>query len=172
MKTEQKILLAKIGSPHGIKGDVRVKPFGDPDMLDQYGKLETFDGRTFKIKRMRFQKGMAIVKFEGVNSRDEAEALNGIELFVDRSKLPEPDTDEFYISDLVGMKVLVDGTYVGSVKDVPNFGADDMIEVSPVGGGLSYFLPFTRAVIPTIDFGNGTITAVPPVEVNDREEDD
>ncbi|MEM7290331.1 MAG: ribosome maturation factor RimM, partial [Pseudomonadota bacterium] len=146
--TEQKILLAQIGAPHGIKGEVRVKPFGDPEMLDQYGKLETAGGRKFKIKRMRFQKAMAVVKFEGINTRDEAEALNGVDLFVDRSKLPEPDEDEFYVSDLIGMEVIIDCKEHGTIKDVPNFGADDMIEIKPAGGGATYYLPFTEEVVP------------------------
>ncbi len=170
--TETKILLAQIGAPHGIKGEVRVKPFGDPDMLDQYGKLETQDGRKFKIKRMRPQKNMLVVKFEGVNTREEAEALNRVELFVDRAKLPEPDEDEFYVSDLIGMNVQIDDEVVGLVKDVPNFGAGDMIEIVPQSGGASYYLPFTEEVVPEIDFENGVLVAVPPVEVSERDEKD
>ena len=79
MTNDIKILLAIIGAAQGIKGEVRVKPLGDADMLDQYGKLETADGQKLKITRMRMQKNMAVVKFEGVNSRSEAEALNGFE---------------------------------------------------------------------------------------------
>lgn len=168
--TEQKILLAQIGAPHGIKGEVRVKPFGDPDMLDQYGKLETADGRKFKIKRMRLQKNMAVVKFEGVNTRDEAEALNRVELYVDRAKLPEPDEDEFYVSDLIGMEVVINGNVSGTIKDVPNFGADDVIEIEPAGGGATYYLPFTEAVVPEIDFEARRVTVVPPEEVSERDE--
>lgn len=164
------IILAQIGAPHGIKGEVRVKPFGDPEMLDQYGKLETQDGRTFKIKRMRPQKNMLVVKFEGVNTREEAEALNRVELFIDRAKLPEPEEDEFYVSDLIGMKVMINGGTAGLVKDVPNFGAGDMIEIEPQSGGASYYLPFTEEVVPEIDFENGALVVVPPAEVSERDE--
>ncbi len=131
--TDTKILLAQIGAPHGIKGEVRVKPFGEPDMLDQYGKLETKDGKKFKIKRMRPQKNMMVVKFEGVNTREEAEALNRVELFIDRSKLPKlEEEDEFYIEDLIGMDVLDEaGAQIGMVLAVPNFGAGDMLEIKP-----------------------------------------
>ena len=172
--TENLILLAKIGAAHGIKGEVRVKPFGDPDMLDQYGKLETSDGRKLRIKRMRPQKNMLVVKFENVNSREEAEALNGCELFVDRHRLPETeDDDEFYVSDLIGMKVRSkQGEEIGTVHDVPNFGADDMLEIQPVNGANTYFLPFTNAVVPEIDLANKTIVVVPPVEVSERDEMD
>lgn len=168
--TESKILLAQIGAAHGIKGEVRVKPFGDPDMLDQYGKLETPDGRKLKITRMRLQKNMAVVKFEGVNSREEAEALKNTELYVDRAKLPEPEEDEYYITDLIGMKVLNEsGEDIGTIKDVPNFGADDMIEITPNGGGATYYLPFTLEVVPEIDFKASSLTVIPPAEVSERD---
>lgn len=167
--SETKILLAQIGAAHGIKGEVRVKPFGDADMLDQYGKLETADDRTFKIKRMRPQKNMLVVKFEGVNSREEAEALNGIELYIDRSKLPEPEEDEFYISDMIGMDVINEaGEIIGKIIGIPNFGADDMLEIRPLTGA-DYFLPFTNAVVPEIDFENGKVRVAPPVEVSERD---
>lgn len=171
--TDTKILLAQIGAPHGIKGEVRVKPFGEPEMLDQYGKLETKDGKKFKIKRMRPQKNMMVVKFEGVNTREEAEALNRVELYINRAKLPElEEEDEFYIEDLIGMDVLnTSGEQLGTVLAVPNFGAGDMIEVKPTNSSSTYFLPFTKKVVPEIDFENGNLTAVPPAEVSERDED-
>jgi 16S rRNA processing protein RimM len=169
MMPQTRILLAQIGAAHGIKGEVRVKPFGDPDMLDQYGRLQSADDRYFRIKRMRPQKNMLVVKFEGVNTRDEAEALNGLDLFIDRDKLPEPDEDEFYVSDLKGMRVLVDGVDIGHVEDVPNFGAGDMIEIKPSEGGATYFLPFTEAVVPEIDFEAGRVVVVPPLESSERD---
>jgi len=169
--TDNLILLAQIGAPHGIKGEVRVKPFGEADMLDQYGKLETSDGRKLKIKRMRVQKTMLVVKFEGINSRDEAEPLNGIELFVDRIKLPDPEDDEFYVSDLIGMTVNADGKEIGIVKDVPNFGAGDMLEIEPAGGGATFYLPFTEKVVPEINFEKSVLRVVRPNEVSERDED-
>jgi 16S rRNA processing protein RimM len=171
--TDIKILLAQIGAPHGIKGEVRVKPFGDPEMLDQYGKLETSDGKKFKIKRMRPQKNMMVVKFEGVNTREEAENLNRVELFIDRTKLPElEDEDEFYIEDLIGMDVQNEaGEVIGTILAVPNFGADDMIEVKPANSSSTYYLPFTKEIVPELDFENGHITVIPPVEVSERDED-
>ena len=169
---ERKILLAPIGAAHGIKGDVRVKPFGDPLMLDQYGKLETNSGQKLKITRMRLQKNVLIVKFEGINSREEAEVLRNVELFVERSKLPVPEEEEFYVSDLIGMIAVNEtGAKVGTVKGVPNFGAGDMLEISPVSGGTTYYLPFTQTVVPEIDFEAGQLIIVPPDEVSERDGD-
>lgn len=167
--SDQKILLAQIGAAHGIKGEVRVKPFGDADMLDQYGKLETADGQKFRIKRMRPQKNLLVVKFEGINSRNEAEALNGIELYIDRAKLPEPEEDEFYVSDLVGLTVVnASGQEIGVIKDVPNFGAGDMLEIRPTSG-TDYYLPFSEEVVPEINFSSSTVTVIPPAEVSERD---
>jgi len=167
-----KILLAQVGKAQGIKGEVRVKPFGDAEMLNQYGRLETKDGTLYRIKRMRAHKNMLIVKFEGINTREEAEALNGVELYIARAKLPETeDEDEFYISDLIGMDAMNEaGKVIGSVKDVPNFGAGDMIEIAPNGNNNTYYLPFTQEVVPEIDFEKGCLTVAPPQEVSERDE--
>jgi len=170
--TNPKILLAQIGKAQGIKGEVRVKPFGEPEMLNQYGRLEAKDGTLYRIKRMRAQKNMLVVKFEGVNTREEAEALNGMELFIDRAKLPETDEeDEFYISDLIGMAVHNEmGELLGKVQDVPNFGAGDMIEINPTGSSNTYYLPFTQDVVPDIDFEKKILTVIPPQEVSERDQ--
>lgn len=168
--SERLILLAKIGAPHGVKGEVRVTAFGDPDMLNQYGKLETQDGGRLKIRRMRSQKNGLVVKFEGVNTRVEAQALTGTELYVDRGKLPATeDEDEFYLSDLIGLKVHdKSGEALGTIKDIPNFGADDMLEIQPETGS-SYYLPFTKAVVPEVDISAGIVTVIPPNEVSERD---
>jgi len=167
-----KVLLAQIGAPQGLKGEVRVKPFGEPQMLNQYGKLETGQGRKLKITRMRDHKGtMLVVKFEGVNTREEADALNGTELFIERAKLPTPEEDEFYVSDLIGMEVVNDDCVpLGQIRDVPNFGAGDMLEIEPVTGRQSYLVPFTKHTAPKIDFEKRMLTLIPPAEVlGDRE---
>ena len=170
--SESSILLAIIGAAHGIKGEVRVKPYGEPHMLNQYGKLHDKKGIKYKITRMRPQKSMLVVKFEGVNTRNEAEALNGIELYVEKSKLPAlEDEDEFYIDDLIGMKVLdPDGNTIGKVTALPNFGAGDLLEIGLSRGG-SALMPFTREVVPEISFENSKITVIPPAEVSEREEE-
>ena len=79
------ILMAQIGAPHGVKGEVRVKSFtGDPLALGDYGSLYDGDGRKFKVMRLRPSKNVLVVKFKGTNTREEAEALNRVELFIDR----------------------------------------------------------------------------------------
>jgi len=173
------ILLAKIGAPHGVKGEVRVKPFGDPAMLDCYGKLHDAKGNAYKITRMRTQKAMLVVKFKDINTRNQAEALNGVELFVERSKLPEiKEEDAFYVQDLIGMDVLdMPGAHIGTVIAMPNFGAGDLLEIAPLktADGRSfdtYYLPFTKAVVPYIDFDEGSLKVLPPVEVGEKQDEE
>lgn len=153
-EAHDRVLMAQIGAAHGIKGEVRVKPFGEePLALGSYGPLETLDGtRTFEIEGLRQQKAMLVVRFKGVRDRNAAEALNGIKLYISRDELPEPEDEEtFYQADLIGLDVVdASGEPMGSVLAVPNFGAGDLIEIAPKGG-RSFYAPFTRDVVPTID---------------------
>jgi len=173
MKLENPVLMAQIGAPHGVKGEVRVKPFGyDPLSLDQYGSLYSNDGRKFKIMRMRAAKNVLVVKFKGVNFRDEAQALNGTELYIDRSALTDDmEDDEFYVTDLIGCAALgPDGTELGRVKDVPNFGAGDLIEITVKGSSETLLLEFSKKNVPEIDLDKKTITISLPEEVSERDD--
>ena len=165
--------MAQIGAPHGIKGEVRVKTFGDdPFSLGDYGLLYAEDGRRFKISRMRPAKNLLVVKFKGINFRDEAEALNGIQLFIDRSALPDDtEDDEFYVSDLIGCTAVDEKEQpIGKVIAVPNFGAGDLVELSLTGSGKTQFLEFTRKNVPGIDLDKKIIIVHIPDEVSERDD--
>lgn len=171
------ILMAQIGAPHGVKGEVRVKPFtGDGMALADYGSLYDDAGNKFKIVRLRPAKTVMVVKFKGINTRDEAVALNRRELFIDRSSLPDDtDEDEFYISDLIGMDAFNEaGQLIGTILTVPDFGAGNLLEISPVleGGGFgtkTWFLEFTRENVPHVNLSKGTVTIQLPDEVSERD---
>ncbi|MTI01078.1 ribosome maturation factor RimM [Roseibium sp. RKSG952] len=154
-----KVLMARIGAAHGIRGEVRVKPFGD-DLLSfsDYGSLITDDGRVFEVDRARVQKTVAVTKFRGVDDRNAAETLNGTDLYVFRDQLPEPDEDEFYYSDLVGLDVKQpDGALLGKIAAVQDFGAGDLLEVRPKRG-RTFYVPFTKAFVPGLDFETRSVT--------------
>ena len=164
------VLLAQIGAAHGIRGEVRIKPFGDADMLDRYGPLYDAQGRSYEITAMRPQKTVLVVRFRGIDSREAAEALNGVELFVDRSALPVPEEDEFYLSDLIGLQtVSPEGEMLGKVIEVHDFGAGDILEIR-LTNGKSELFAFTRENFPDIRIAQGEITFVPPQTVSEREE--
>ncbi len=159
-KPEDRILMAQIGAAHGIRGEVRVKPFGDdPLSFGDYGKLESEDGsRKLKVKRARIQKNVVVTKFEGVNDRNEAETLNGMKLYIPRERLPETeDEDEFYHSDLIGLKAIDENKeQIGTVLALLDFGAGDLIEIAPKSG-KSLMFPFTKAVVPVVSLKEGFV---------------
>ena len=154
------VLMARIGAAHGIRGEVRVKPFGDdPLSFTDYGVLITKDGkRTFEVLRARVQKTVVVTQFEGIKDRNQAEELNGVELYIHRDQLPEPEEDEFYYSDLTGLDVLTPtGGKLGTLVAVQDFGAGDLLEVRPARG-KTFYVPFTKAFVPEISLEAGQVT--------------
>ena len=168
--TGKPILMARIGAPHGVRGEVRVKSFAaNPMALGDYGKLFDAQGREFEIKAARPSKTVLVVKFAGVNNREDAEVLNGVELFIDRAALPEPDEDEFYYSDLIGMTVTDGaGEPIGTLRAIEDYGSGDVLEIALAKGG-SELLMFTRDNVPEIDMEHRTITVILPDVVEARE---
>lgn len=167
------IVMGRIGAAHGIKGGLKVKSFTqNPLSLGDYGALQDKDGRQYNIKNIRVQKNSTIVHFKEITNRNLAETLNGVELFIERSILPaDLETEEFYIFDLIGLDVMSDkGELVGTILNIENFGAGDLLEISPVmeNGGFSdktYYLAFTKQNVPQIDLKKHFITIIPPFEV-------
>ena len=170
-KAKSLVVLATIGAAHGIRGEVRVKSFtADPMSLADYGPLVSADGRTFEMERLRPAKGVVIVKFRGIDDRNSAEALNGVELSVDRSALPPAEANEYYHADLIGLEAFdAGGKPFGRVVAVENFGAGDILEIAPPDGA-SLLIPFTNATVPDIDILGGRLTIVPPAEIEIEEE--
>ncbi len=161
---QKSILIAEIGAAHGVRGEVRVKAHtADPMAIADYGPLHDGRGGIFRVKSLRHLKDdMLVVAFEGVTDRTAAEKLNRTKLHVERSALPPPDEDEFYHADLVGLAVeTVAGEPVGAVVAVANFGAGDLLEVQRPDGA-SVYVPFTRAIVPTLDFSTGKAIIAPP----------
>ena len=158
------IAVGRCGAPQGIRGEVRVKSYtADPLAIAAYGPLTLSGGRQLRVDRCRLiRDDMLSVAFAGVADRSAAEALAGLELFVPRQALPAPDEEEFYHADLIGLAArLRDGTVLGTVTAVHNYGAGDILEITPERGE-SLLLPFTRAVAPEVDLAAGTVVIVPP----------
>lgn len=158
-RLENPVRLGTVGAPHGIRGELRVKPFTeDPMALGSYGPLCTADGRLLTVADIRPAKGVVVVRFAEIGDRNAAAALNGEGLFVDRSALPEAlEEEEFYHTDLVGLTVLDErGETFGRVAAVHNFGAGDLLEIRP-GSGQTLMIPFTRDAVPKIDLSKETI---------------
>ena len=164
---EDRLCVAVIAGAHGVRGDVRIKSFtADPEGLAAYGPLTDKAGaREFRIKVHGLAKGLLRAHIKGVDDRNAAEALAGVELYIERGLLPEPDKDEFYHSDLIGLKAeLEDGSEYGVVRALHDFGAGDVIEILLTAGG-TVILPFTKMVVPSVDLGAGVVVIAPPEEV-------
>ncbi|WP_292527880.1 ribosome maturation factor RimM [Methylocystis sp.] len=169
------VLLGRFGAPHGVRGEVRLQSFtADPLAIATYDSLTDKNGaRNFKLLSVRPQgKDMFVAKVEGVDDRAGAEALNGVEIYLPRERLPAPEEDEFYIADLIGLRAETrEGAEIGMIVAVRNFGAGDILEIAPGHGGEMLMLPFTKAVVPTVDLSTGRVVIAPPAEVEDDEEE-
>jgi 16S rRNA processing protein RimM len=172
-KPNQLVLLGRFGAPHGVRGEIRLQSFtADPRSIAGYGPLTDKSGaRKFALVSIRPQgKDMLVARVEGVTDRAAAQALTGVELFIPREKLPPPDEDEFYLADLIGLRAQTrEGVDIGRVIALRNFGAGDILEVAPVGGGETLMFPFTRAVVPVVDVPEGRVVIEPPVEIDGDE---
>jgi 16S rRNA processing protein RimM len=155
--------LGAVVAAHGTKGEVRVKTFTlNPENLAAYGALTADDGRRLCIAALRTTRpGEAIVLFEGVSDRSAAEALKGRLLSVPREALPQPESDEFYQADLIGLAV-EDTAHacLGRVRAIHNFGAGDVMEIEMVDGKTE-FLPFTDAVVIKVELPDRIVIAPP-----------
>jgi 16S rRNA processing protein RimM len=163
------VLLGRFGAAHGVRGEVRLISFtADPLAIGGYGPLLGVDGdRRFEFDALRPQgKDMLVARVKGVKDRNGAEALTGLDLFIERARLPEPDEDEFYLADLEGLRVEnMRGETIGQIVALRNFGAGDILEIATPGARDTLMLPFTKAVAPIVDIAGGRVVVDPPEEI-------
>jgi 16S rRNA processing protein RimM len=160
-----RVLVGDIGRPQGLQGEVRIRSFtAEPASIADYGPLEDETGtRLFEIESLRVTPKTMSARIKGVTTREEAEALTGTRLYVPRTRLPEREEDEWYHTDLIGLAAQdEDGAEIGRVIAVYNFGAGDLLEIRPAGGGATVLMPFTRETVPEVDVEGGWLRIVPP----------
>lgn len=166
LPNEGDVLLGVVLGAHGLKGEVKVKTFTDsPASVGAYGPVTTGDGRRFLIADLRPTKGDEVIaRLKGIADRDSAESLKGQRLYVARAALPEPEDDEFYHADLLGLAVEdQSGAVLGTVKGIHNFGAGDIVEIAAPDGGVD-FVPFTEESVPVVDLKGKRLVVVPPAD--------
>ena len=167
MMAQDRICIGAIAGAFGVAGEVRLKSFcSDPSDIASYGPLSTEDGsRQFRITLTKPVTGGFGARIAGVTTREAAEELRGISLFVDRARLPSLPDDEFYHADLVGLEVLdTGGGPVGKVTAVHNHGAGDIIEISSAHHKSALLLPFTKAIVPNVNLSAGRLVVDLPEE--------
>lgn len=163
-KQSEWVCVGAIAGAHGVKGEVRVRSFTQyAEDCFAYGPLYDETGKALiNPVSARLQKDHFVVTTDGKTSREAWEALKSTRLYVPRTALPEPEEDEFYYDDLIGLSVShLDGRALGRVKAIQNFGADDLLEISAPDGRTAYYLPFTKEVIPVIRLAEGELLADP-----------
>jgi 16S rRNA processing protein RimM len=165
------VCVARIGAAHGVRGAVKLWTFTeDPFAVKAYGPLSSKDGtRQFELVHAREARDHLVATFKGVTTREEAERLNGVELYVAREKLPATEDDEYYHADLIGLAAVTTADQpLGRVIAIHNFGAGDIIEIAPPQGA-TMLLPFTNAVVPTVDLAGGRVVIELPEETDGDE---
>lgn len=161
------VVVGQIAGAFGVKGEARVRSFTtDPEDCFAYGPLMDANGAVIltPMKHRALNEGFGVTAKER-REREEWEALKGTLLHASREMMPEPEENEIYVADLIGMAVVhADGRELGVVKAVHDFGAGDLVEIVPPAGQV-YLLPFTHANFPELDASARRLTAQPDEEL-------
>ncbi len=162
--SSSRVCVGAVAGAYGVRGEVRLKSFcADPRAIATYGPLQAEDGREFKITLgAQVAQGFA-ARLSGVLTKEQADALRGTRLYAERDQLPGLPDDEYYHADLLGLEVFdTGGQPLGRVKAVLNHGASDLLELVVPGRSGAILLPFTQAIVPTVDLAARRIIADPP----------
>ncbi|MDP3123484.1 MAG: ribosome maturation factor RimM [Thiobacillus sp.] len=151
--------MGRIAAPFGIKGWVKVQPFTeDPGTLLDFESWRV--GRDaqqthYTVEAAQDHGKALVAKLVGIDDRDAAFALRGQEISVAKSALPPPQENEFYWSDLIGLKVVNrQGIELGTVDSLMESGTNDLLVVK---GTRDHLIPFIAAFVGTVDLAGGTI---------------
>lgn len=144
--SERRVTLAAVTGAHGVTGEVRLKIFAE-----DLGRYTRFNDGALTLKSLRIIPKGAIARFAEVADRNAAEALRGTALTVPRSELPPLEAGEYYHFDLIGLPAETDeGTALGHVVAVENFGAGDVLEIERPGG-KRFMVPMSTDAVPAWD---------------------
>lgn len=158
------VCVGAISGSYGVRGEARIKSFcATPEDIETYSPLLDEAGQSYPLVLTRAVKGGFAAQLGGVETKEDADALKGVQLFAPRDRLPSLPDDEFYHADLIGLEVLdTGGAVLGRVKSVQNHGAADLLEIHGPGMKTTVLLPFTLDAVPTVDLSAGRIIADPP----------
>jgi 16S rRNA processing protein RimM len=160
-----RVCVGAVAGAFGVRGEVRLKSFcAEPEDVAAYGPLTTEDGaRSFEVTLLKPVKAGFAARLTGVRTKEQADALRGTRLYAPRAALPEPDEEEYYHADLIGLEVRDTGGHLlGHVRAIHDHGAGDLLEIHGPSLKQTLLLPFTRAAVPTVDIAGGRIVADPP----------
>lgn len=163
--SDDKIIVGTLSGSFGVHGDVRLKSFcADPEAIADYTPLTRADGTQIATIVIKGQtKGSLIARIDGITTKEQADGLRGMDVFALRTRLPSLPDDEFYHADLVGLMTYdTGGAELGRVKAIQTNGADDLLEIISPTHKDTVLVPFTTAIVPTVDLASGRIVLDPP----------
>jgi 16S rRNA processing protein RimM len=169
---ENRIVIGRVSSPHGIHGEVRIEYFNpdDPHLFSRYQMIfiqgDTGNPQPYRPIAVRPHKRFILALLEGVRTRAQAEQLRGKAVLVDAAELPPLDADEYYWHEILGMQVVTeDGRTVGTITEILPTGGNDVYVVRE--GEKEVLVPALKEVIVSIDTKARTMTIRPLVEEDD-----
>ena len=163
--SKNRVLLGVVAAPHGVRGLVRIRSYTeDPMAVASYGPLSDETGKKeYRVEALSAARGAVLARVEGVADRTAAEALRGLRLYVERTRLPATGDGEWYEADLIGLSAVGrDGRDWGKVIAFHDFGAGSVMEVSGGSSAMTVMLPFTDEAVPEIDVEGGKVLIEPP----------
>ncbi len=164
----RKVRIGKITRAHGMKGEVKFLPFliKNPEIISELPRLyqrkarDSFEALLPETIRPAPGGGF-LIKFQGVDSREEAEALKDLELFAALEDLPPKEEGEYYVFELIGLKVfLPNGSLLGEVRGLMPVGPYELLEIKKLDGKTLY-LPMIDEIVEEIDLEKGTVKVNP-----------
>ena len=159
---EKKLQVGVISSTHGVRGEVKVFPTTDDvTRFRQLKKVYLDTGREMlplEIQNVKFFKQFAILKFKGIDNINDIEKYRGKSLMIDREDAVDLEEDEYFIADMIGMKVCTeDGSEFGTLKDVMETGANDVYIIDSLEHG-EVLIPAIRECILDVDMDEERMT--------------
>jgi 16S rRNA processing protein RimM len=165
------VRVGRVAGAFGVRGEVRISTYTEQPMsLLGFGVLLDGQGAVaLELTGAREAKGGLVARAKQIASKEDADALRGLVLYVDRAALPAPGEEEFYLADLIGLAAIApDGSPLGRIKSVQDFGAGDLLEIEPPAGA-TWYAPFTHEAVPEVDIAAGRVVVDRPLEVGDRD---
>lgn len=165
MNSEKKIVIGKIGAPHGVRGEVRIVPLTDfPDRFNNLRTVFLDENQQLIVESVKYNKQFILLKFRDFSDRNAVEKLTGKLIKVDRSAVPPLAEGEYYSFDIVGLAVYdTDKNYLGKISEILKTGSNDVYVVE--SDSKQILLPALKKVVTAIDLAAGTMTVILPEEM-------
>lgn len=167
--------VARIGKPHGIRGEVTVQVLTDAP-ADRFVPgtefvVEPASVGPLTVVSARWNKDILLLAFDGIETRNEAETLRGAKLFIETEELDEDDDEGWYEHELVGLEARVGSQVVGKIAALHTMPVQDLLVVE-APDGKEILIPFVEQIVPEVNVAEGFVLLTPPDGLFDVNTDD